>query len=32
VTCSSSTGKGKGAPKKPKDPSKRHHLFKKRYQ
>ncbi|KAG2599934.1 general transcription and DNA repair factor IIH helicase subunit XPB1-like [Panicum virgatum] len=27
-----STGKGKGAPKKPKDPSKRHHLFKKRYQ
>ncbi|KAK8448746.1 hypothetical protein SEVIR_7G093400v4 [Setaria viridis] len=24
--------KGKGAPKKPKDPSKRHHLFKKRYQ
>ncbi|WVZ69219.1 hypothetical protein U9M48_018039 [Paspalum notatum var. saurae] len=27
-----STGKGKGAPKKHKDPSKRHHLFKKRYQ
>jgi len=27
----SSTGKGKGAPKKHKDPSKRHHLFKKRY-
>lgn len=26
-----STGKGKGAPKKHKDPSKRHHLFKKRY-
>ncbi|KAF8676253.1 hypothetical protein HU200_047124 [Digitaria exilis] len=26
------SGKGKGAPKKPKDPSKRHHLFKKRYQ
>jgi len=32
VTCSSSTGKGKGAPKKPKDLSKRHHLFKKHYQ
>jgi DNA excision repair protein ERCC-3 len=30
VSCSSST-KGKGAPKKPKDPSKRHQLFKKRY-
>ncbi|XP_062218305.1 general transcription and DNA repair factor IIH helicase subunit XPB1-like [Phragmites australis] len=27
-----STGKGKGASKKQKDPSKRHHLFKKRYQ
>jgi len=26
-----STGKGKGAPKKHKDPSKSHHLFKKRY-
>ncbi|KAF8696084.1 hypothetical protein HU200_036972 [Digitaria exilis] len=26
------SGKGKGASKKPKDPSKRHHLFKKRYQ
>ena len=31
-TCSSSAGKGKGAPKKAKDLSKRHHLFKKNYQ